>query len=1650
MIKKVFAVALMLIALCACGEKPEDQIVPVASVTLSQPEAEMKVGETLQLKAQISPSNATEQKVMWGSSKQSVATVSDAGLVTAVAAGTANITATVDGKSATCKITVVKPENPVVPVESIKLDKTEASLEIGQSLTLTATVLPDTATDKTVEWQSSAPASVEVDQNGKVTAISEGSARITASAGGKTATCQITVTTPEVPVVHVESVTLDRTDVQLEIGQTLALTATVLPENAADKAVIWQSTNPSIARVDERGNVTAVSSGSVTVTVTTTDGGKIAACEVTVAAAQPQGEVYDGEENGHYWVDLGLPSGIKWATRNVGAPSPEDYGGYYAWGETSTKSNFSTENYSVQGKYSMGQDNLTELLPADDVAHIVMGGNWYIPTREEMQELLDNCTFERIDMKNGSGYKVVSKRNGKYFLLPAAGSITYDVEEYVGGVFFYWTSSVRAERVSEAWNLNTYNNELVVDGRVRFRGCPVRAVTGRPVVSVESVSLDQTQASLYPDGRLTLTATVLPANAADISVVWTSSNPSVAEVDQSGNVTAKSVGTATITVTTNDGGKKATCEVTVIERTPDVVPVASVTISKTSLGLRPGESYQLSATVLPENATDKSVRWESSNPSIAGVDQTGYVTAYSVGTTTVTVTTTDGGKIAGCEVSVSAVYVPVESVTILFDGRPCYAMGAEKGMIHQFSAQVLPVNASNKLVTWTSSNTNVATVDQTGQVMFVGAGDAVITAEAGGKTFECSVGVYVQLESITLDRDVLSMKVGESSTLVATLHPDDATFREVYWESSNPNVVTVDGGKLVAVAAGESYIKAYYGPIEALCHVTVTSSTVPAQSVSIDFPYLMLGRGREETVTATVSPSNSTDHVVWSITDPEIATINPTTGRVKALKKGKTTIVATAGEKSSSIELTVWVPVERIDLDLTEVELPEGGAVNLHATVFPEDADESLVLWRSSDETVATVRSSDGFVRAVSQGTAQIEAFNVYSGVSTVCNVTVVPRGAPAIVLTQNSFTIEADQTEDIAIPYRIENSVSGTSLEVSVSPSAQDWLRTRMVGRVTFYAIKNNSYQSRTGQITFKYGEATAVVTVTQKGVGSSGPADIVFDGLIDPEANNGINSSGEEETVFYARVVNPVEGVNLEMNADVPWITNIRPRTDENWYCFTASQNTTGRERTGHVVLTYGSVTKTIKFVQQAGDVTIILNPGDMTVNYAAQTVSFEVTLPDGYDYNELTAELDDYISWVTDVAISGRTVSFKVKENNNSSYPTRSARIKVSLGDQASYFNVNQTYDAPVMTVLHTEMTLSYERQMVPIPVNITNPRATGYVDVQIPSGYGWIYASPADENGNPQITVLANETGSDRTVTLELSYGSSTATVRVTQTSSSTTITVPESESFGWQGITYTTTILITDPLQYESLEVSPDVPWIKVNSIVEMSSTQVAVSLIIKKNRTGRARTGNVVFTYAHVTKTMVVSQEANPNIPDGFIDLGLASGTLWAEKNLGAANYYNNGNYYAWGEITTKSKYTWFNYKWASGSEPWNNITKYNKTDGKRELEPADDAATVANSHWTIPTVDQWSELLDQCSLVWVLSPVPGYMIYDQDEENYIFLPAAGNKSDNDPIETYCEYWSKSMNNNPDVQVFVGEEDGWYITNGTRYYGVPIRPVWKQ
>ena len=171
-------------------------------------------------------------------------------------------------------------------------------------------------------------------------------------------------------------------------------------------------------------------------------------------------------------------------------------------------------------------------------------------------------------------------------------------------------------------------------------------VTAKPV-SVTGVKLDKSEFKLKKGESVTLTATVESAGATNKKVSWSSNNPSVATVDEEGKVTAVSSGEAAIIVTTEDGGHTATCTVTVLKR------VTGVTLDKTSITIVKGGTAKLTATVTPYSAADKNVTWKSSDEKIATVDESGNVLGIGFGTTSVTVTTEDGGFTAACEVRVT-------------------------------------------------------------------------------------------------------------------------------------------------------------------------------------------------------------------------------------------------------------------------------------------------------------------------------------------------------------------------------------------------------------------------------------------------------------------------------------------------------------------------------------------------------------------------------------------------------------------------------------------------------------------------------------------------------------------------------------------------------------------------------------------------------------------------------------------------------------------------------------------------------------------------------------------------------------------------------------------------------------------------------------
>ncbi len=450
----------------------------------------------------------------------------------------------------------------VIEVTGVSLNKSSLSLVMGESVTLTATVSPENATYKTVTWSSSNTIVASVDQNGKITAVNVGTAIITARAGEKTATCIVTVSSNEIVV---EEITLNKTSLSLKVGDSETLVATVKPNNATD-IITWRTSDTSVASVDDSGKVTAQKVGVATITALV--GELSATCNVTV-----QSESRNVPEGA---VDLGMS--ILWATKNLGAPAPEDFGNRYAWGEVNAKDDYSVTNYvfldwnnyryynNVQFLKYNKLDGKKILDRIDDAASVNLGGRWRMPTEKELSELFSACHWERGSTgRVGEEYlKGTSYKTGETIIIPA---------QETGGTGKPYTIKLMSSE-GNINNVSTHEhfvNNVSSEGdsgdiyEKRYEGFYIRPVydpSQDDFVPVSSISLDKTELTLEKGETASLIATVMPANVTDKTILWSSPDWKYATVDQSGKVTAWEKGTVTIYAYAS--GKVATCKVTVV------------------------------------------------------------------------------------------------------------------------------------------------------------------------------------------------------------------------------------------------------------------------------------------------------------------------------------------------------------------------------------------------------------------------------------------------------------------------------------------------------------------------------------------------------------------------------------------------------------------------------------------------------------------------------------------------------------------------------------------------------------------------------------------------------------------------------------------------------------------------------------------------------------------------------------------------------------------------------------------------------------------------------------------------------------------------------------------------------------------------------
>ena len=906
--------------------------VPVSSVSLDKTSLGLTEGDEAQLAATVGPEDATDKTVTWSSDKPAIATVDNAGKVKAVSPGTAIVTAKAGEKSATCTVTVAKK---VIPVSSVTLDKTALELVEGDQTTLSATVKPDDATDKTVTWSSSNAAIATV-ENGKVVAVKEGSAVITAKAGDKTATCTVAVAKKVIPV---SSITLDKASLALTKGEEATLTATVSPADATDKTVTWSTSDAKVVTV-EGGKVKAVGGGEATVTAKAGD--KSASCTIQVTV--PVGGI--SLDN----ASVALKEGQEIQLTAIVSPN-DATDKTVTW--SSDKTSVATVDNSGKVK-AVAEGSATITAKAGDKSA--------------------TCTVS------------VSKN------IIAVTSVTLDKAslDLIKGADATLTATVKpddATNKSVTWSTSDADVATVENGKVKAVGGGNATITAKAgeksasctvkvTVPVSSVSLDKTTLEITEGDQAQLTATVNPADATDPTVTWSSDKTGVATVDNTGKVKAVSPGTATITA--KAGEKSATCTVTVAKL---VIPATGLSLSPANLELYETEQKYVSVNLIPATSTDWP-EFSSEHPEIATVNGYGKVTGVAAGTSVITARI--GSLSSTCTVTVKTP-TPVESITLNKEETTI-----EKGQAETLTATILPQEATFKSVTWTSSNNAVATVNSSGQVTARTGGEATITAtSSNGLTATCHVKVVVSVQSVTLSpAGDLELNVGSSASLTASVSPSDATDKTVTWESGDITIATVENGVVTGVAKGGTTITARAGGKSATINVNVV---VPASGVTLDQTSLNMTKTQEVTLVATVNPGNASNKTVsWTSSNTAVATVDAN-GKVKAVGGGEATITATTHNgKTATCAVTVTVPLIGISLDKTEKTLALDDSFTLTVQFNPGDATNKTVTWEVGSPTTASI-TPNGITCTVKGLAVGNTTVTVRSGsLSATCAITVV------------------------------------------------------------------------------------------------------------------------------------------------------------------------------------------------------------------------------------------------------------------------------------------------------------------------------------------------------------------------------------------------------------------------------------------------------------------------------------------------------------------------------------------------------------------------------------------------------------------------------------------------------------------------------------
>lgn len=532
---------------------------------------------------------------------------------------------------------------------------------------------------------------------------------------------------------------------------------------------------------------------------------------------------------------------------------------------------------------------------------------------------------------------------------------------------------------------------------------------------IESISFSSPIVEILGIGEvMPLEIDFVPVDVIDRQLIYTSSNENVVKVSNDGTVTSIALGEATITATTLDGSKSTSCVVRVLER------FDSIKLDKNEHRLdNIGDSFQLNATLKSDSLTSrggKNIVWSSNNKDVAIVDSNGVVTSTGYGVCTIYANYSSLSDLCTVRSGVVVSDIKLEKTKVNLS-----AIGQEEQVV----AEVLPENASDKRLTYQTSNQKIATVNADGVIKAVGIGTCAIFVNSTsnayvGKRITVEVAIKPLSINITDKAEIKFKAVGDTKKLEATVTPAEAN-QAISWSTTDAKVATVDSNGLVtAISNGECYIKATDSEghtDKVLVVVEIRETQITLNKGNIEFNAI----GQTETLTYEILPTNAYNKTVtWASSNGFIASVDRN-GVVTANSMGQATITAvTKNGLSANCNVTVKIPCEAVILDKTTIssrKLNEYHSIS--PTVLPSSITNPIFIYTSSDESIATV-NKNGLIQTKGFGTANIKV--AYDDKYAICVVTVTPIDVTGLELESTACRFDR-----IGQTYQIKSTVLPT-----------------------------------------------------------------------------------------------------------------------------------------------------------------------------------------------------------------------------------------------------------------------------------------------------------------------------------------------------------------------------------------------------------------------------------------------------------------------------------------------------------------------------------------------------------------------------------------------------------------------------------------------